>query len=1176
MRRLIILPALVVLLSLVSLSVLTRAQISTSRVVHVGTAAADVIVVVVETDPGVAAPTQNPAAWMVNGVAPTAVGRWSYGWDEAAGTGNWIWPNYPVTMRHHLYIQLGSALINDRIYSISTPYGTQSLLFNDRATRCESIKVNQVGYYAGSTVRYANLGIYLGDLGARQLAVAPSYEVIAEASGAVVLSGQAAYVGDDTRIDKASGEHVYRLDLAAVPVGGPYYVSVRGYGRSYAFGVGPNYSRQLAYVHTRGLYHQRCGIALERPFTQYTRGLCHSTVQVADGEPPTQIPLSITGPSREIRGGYHDAGDYDRRLNHTLIPAWMLNLYEAFPDRFYDAQFNIPESGNGIPDWLDEALWGVLLWENLQESDGGVRAGTEADRHPNYGDGNAETDRLVYRTFRRDSAVTAIASGLFAHASRMVRPFDASRAARLLTRAINAWDYVQRNPANTRAAQKMYGALQLYMATSDQVYHDAFKASATYLMNSGWPEQYFPSVVSLDFTWRGMIHSPYFFAYTITDLPVDATIRSWFITQLTNRANGVLNYLRTNPYPMGPVEAVAWGAATSQGRSADPVILTYRLTRDQRYRDAASELADYSMGLNPLGKSYTTGLGANPPNNPLQGDSYYTIKAGLGNVPGIVIFGPMADPSNDGWQTNVWRKVYPAWGSLPMQRRFSEGWSLIPVNEFTPQETMVQNACLYAFLNDEDRSTTIPVPAGTTSYSIADRGGLFVSTPSGSGTAMTGYARVRPGDGMMTPSGLAIFTSRQNGVVVSEAGVPAAPPIRTGRIYAEVDGPVNTGLAIANPNDQSATLSFYFTNAEGIDFGAGSTVVAPHEQIAVFLGEAPFRGGSNLRGTLTFSSNAPVSVIALRGLANQRSEFLMTTLPVTDPSSPGTSGTVIFPHFADGGGWTTQVILVNPTDQAVSGQVEFFGRGSATSAAQPVTLTVDGQTNRTFVYSIPGRSSRRLRTSGIAASPTVGSVRITPSANSTAPSGLGIFSFNNAGVTVTEAGVPALGAARALRMYAQSEEGTIQTGVAIANPSPNAIQVNLDLTTLVGAPTGGTRTITIPANGQVALLLNEMGFQSLPRSFRGILRISTDSAAGVSVVGLRSRTNERRDFLITTTPPVDENTLPSIAELIFPHLADGGGYTTQFILFTRSAGPFSAGALEVFGQSGRPLNISLN
>jgi hypothetical protein len=68
------------------------------------------------------------------------------------------------------------------------------------------------------------------------------------------------------------------------------------------------------------------------------------------------------------------------------------------------------------------------------------------------------------------------------------------------------------------------------------------------------------------------------------------------------------------------------------------------------------------------------------------------------------------------------------------------------------------------------------------------------------------------------------------------------------------------------------------------------------------------------------------------------------------------------------------------------------------------------------------------------------------------------------------------------------------------------------------------------------------------------------------VTGIRGRTNERGDFLITTTPAVNSSTRVNSSELLFPHFADGGGYSTQFVLF----GPGTAGAMYFYEQSGEP------
>src|SRR5262245_59101345 len=97
------------------------------------------------------------------------------------------------------------------------------------------------------------------------------------------------------------------------------------------------------------------------------------------------------------------------------------------------------------------------------------------------------------------------------------------------------------------------------------------------------------------------------------------------------------------------------------------------------------------------------------------------------------------------------------------------------------------------------------VEADTTlNFSLSYRGGLSLTTVGGASSVAVGYARIQPSGGGTIPSGLAIFGIRRGGVLVSEAGVSASGLIRAGRIYAEVSGPVDTGIAIANPNAQAA------------------------------------------------------------------------------------------------------------------------------------------------------------------------------------------------------------------------------------------------------------------------------------------------------------------------------------------------------------------------------------
>jgi hypothetical protein len=305
-----------------------------------------------------------------------------------------------------------------------------------------------------------------------------------------------------------------------------------------------------------------------------------------------------------------------------------------------------------------------------------------------------------------------------------------------------------------------------------------------------------------------------------------------------------------------------------------------------------------------------------------------------------------------------------------------------------------------------------------------------------------------------------------------------------------------------------------------------------------------------------------VTVIALRGFTNERGEFLITTLPVADLSIAADSENILFPHFADGGGWTTQILLVNTTDAPMSGTVQFSGLPSQD-------------------YTVAARSSAKIATPGTAAGTVTGSARVSPASGSKTPVGVAVFSFRNAGVIVSEAGVPALRAGTAFRLYAESsgvsgQPGSIKTGIAIANPSSASISVTFELTTISGVTTGLLSSMILPGNSQVSMFLDQIpGFAAVPNPLQGVLRVTTSAATGLTVVGLRGRYNERQDFLITTTQPTNEATPVTVSEQYFPHLADGGGYTTQFILFNGSGDQPASGTIRFFTQSGQALSLGV-
>jgi hypothetical protein len=453
-------------------------------------------------------------------------------------------------------------------------------------------------------------------------------------------------------------------------------------------------------------------------------------------------------------------------------------------------------------------------------------------------------------------------------------------------------------------------------------------------------------------------------------------------------------------------------------------------------------------------------------------------------------------------------------------------------------------------------------------------GGAVVATDGAPQSTKVGYARFEASPGSSAPAGFAIFGLRENGILISEAGVPAGVPINSGRIYAEQTDAIKTGIAIANPNDSPATINFFFTDSKGNDVGSGTATVPANGQLASFLDQSPFNGSAPFLGAFTFASNVVVGVTALRGLTNERGEFLMSTLPVIDITAPA-QGPQVLAHYADSGGWTTQVLLVNPGNTLLTGAVLFFD-----PSGLPANVSIAGKTGNSFAYAVPPRSSQKLSTEGAAANAITGPVRVVPDGlvpdGAAAPVPLVVFSYRAGGITESEAGVP-VSKGTAMQMYVEvsgtpRQPGNIQSGIAIANPASSSTAVTVALTQLDGTPAQDPVSLNLPASGQTAKLLTEL-FPGVATPFRGILRIMAGTP-GVSATGLRLHYNERAEVLISTTPPAADNNSSSPNEIIFPHFADGGGFTTQFILFNGGAGQ-SSGTLRLYDQNGQSSSVVL-
>ena len=479
-------------------------------------------------------------------------------------------------------------------------------------------------------------------------------------------------------------------------------------------------------------------------------------------------------------------------------------------------------------------------------------------------------------------------------------------------------------------------------------------------------------------------------------------------------------------------------------------------------------------------------------------------------------------------------------------------------------------------------STNRSPRVGTTrvTFELEDHGGASKVTGGASDAVQTGYGKLSS-QACCPPSGMAIVGYRRDGVLLSETTVPAVQLIRSGRVPVEINDHVSTGIAVANPNAETAILNYYFTDVMGSKLYWGALQIPGGGLIAEFLNKNPFAPpnemGIDLTSvrTFTFSSSAPIGVTALRELINERSDFLISTLPIV-PIALTNSSPLIFAHYADGGGWKTNVILVNPTEITISGVANFFGGGSLGSNGAP-----NRNSRETLSYSIAPSSSVTLQLTTRDSEIRTGWIQVTPSGGMPSPSGFLVFSYESDGITVTQTGIPAAPVDSLFRIlveasgdFRNAEPGSIQTGFALANPSTDPAIVNVELFTLNGISTGLHALLRVEPYGQIALFLDQLPeLKNLATPFQGSVEIS---GSPVTVMGLRGRYNERGSFLITPTEIESESVWPATsAGSIFPYFVDGGGYTTQFVLFGRTLGEAANGVLTFFDPTGEVLPLPI-
>ena len=184
-------------------------------------------------------------------------------------------------------------------------------------------------------------------------------------------------------------------------------------------------------------------------------------------------------------------------------------------------------------------------------------------------------------------------------------------------------------------------------------------------------------------------------------------------------------------------------------------------------------------------------------------------------------------------------------------------------------------------------------------------------------SGQVGLVRINPGDGGGSPSSLAIFSYQTGGITVSEAGTAALPASQAVRLFVEsagvfgAIGSIQTGVSISNPSSTQVTVQMNLMTLDGTPTGLTSSITIPAGgQILQFAKDLFPSLPATFKGVLIINAPSPFVAEALRDRYNERSDLLMTTIPVYDDSSLPALQTV-FPHFASGTNYWTQLILLS-------------------------------------------------------------------------------------------------------------------------------------------------------------------------------------------------------------------------------------------------------------------------
>jgi endoglucanase len=526
----------------------------------------------------------------------------------------------------------------------------QFIIAQDAASK---IRLNQIGFYPEAP----KIAVIVDDKSSE-------FVIKSVTSGEVVFKSKLS----DPHKSEFSPNSTRIADFSSVVKPGTYELNLPGQGDSYTFEIKPQVFSNLTKALIKAYYFQRMSTPLlPRYAGKWSR---------PEGHPDKQVIVhpaaaSVTRPSGTIIScprGWYDAGDYNKYVvNSGITMGTLLSLYEDFPDYFDAVGINIPESGNGAPDLLNEVVWNLRWMLTMQDpADGGVY---NKVTNANF-DGFVMPDAAVTPRYvvPKGTAATLDFAAVMAQAGRIFDKFKKvypGLSDSCIKSAELAWGWAVKNPKVAYDQNLMNKDFKPVINTGgygDSNFSDEFIWAASELYISTGKESYyklypiFPDALMPLPSWDNVRLLGYYtlarFEKKLTnsaknDFP---SLKARIIAAADKSAEGYAN--RAYMTVMGKSASdFVWGSNSVAANEGILLIQAYKLTNDRKYLEYALSNLDYVLGRNATGYSFVTGYGHKTPMFP-----HHRLSEADGipdPVPGLIVGGP-----NPGQQDGC--KTYPS------------------------------------------------------------------------------------------------------------------------------------------------------------------------------------------------------------------------------------------------------------------------------------------------------------------------------------------------------------------------------------------------------------------------------------------------------------------------------------------------------------------------------------